>query len=917
MLFTSTIMNVQVNPLVSKIFDSAYKKSTAITFDEITFEDKPSTIHPNDVDLSTHITTKYKIRSAGIISSPMDTVTEKEMALAIAKMGGVGIIHRNMSSDEQCQMIKWVRNKIHYGGMIEKPISYKANNTVSDVELDIKRNGWTFTNFPILDDNGSLLGMVSRNEMDFTEMGDPLLKDIMIPYNKLIVTHEINKELAYKIMKEHKVKKLPVIDENNKFLGIYAWKDIKSDEPNKDLFSLDEDGHFLVGAAVGCGESEKERVKKLADSNCKIIVIDTSHGANTQVIDMLIWIKTQYPNVEVIIGNIASYDSCKFIIDECQKKGVMPNAIRVGVSPGCFAADTRILMANGTYKNISDIACGEYVINRYGEPVKVMRVINTGIRNTFKVRTNNWYGETIVTRDHQYWIGDISSSLAKGNKKTGKVELLDRQIKTAAYGKTYKWQRIGSVNTSNMVLLMPNTINFKIPPGFKFDLSVFCKRGTITDTTITTNGTGSVTFNRYIKSGYDLGYIFGTYLGDGNTQIIKDKTTNCESAASHWSFGLDEQDIGNKLIKCITNVLNYNATSINKDGKVLYITVYNKCFSKLLYACGKKTKKNLPPQLMVSDKEYLQGIIDGLIDSDGHVTKRGYLHFTNTSTYLIELFNICCMILGKSFSNCKKEKSAGNLKNCNPDNLKQPYRAHIHTGNRFTQDYVYSEILETQNNQAVDVWDLEVDCQTHSFIANNSIVHNSICTTRRVTGHGMPQLTAIYQVWKALNDMNATYIPIIADGGIKYSGDIVKAFAVGASCVMLGGIFAGCDEACSKDVTLNGQKYKTVRGMGSKEAMQERDGSRMRYLNTTGGKQQSLTKNQQIKIVPEGVSGVVKHRGTVEKVITELTGGTRSGFAHSGAKNIHEFRQNCKLWLQSTVGINEGNPHSLEKIIDQ
>ena len=520
-------MNVQVNPSVTRVFDSAYKKSTAITFDEITFEDKPSTIHPNDVDLSTHITTKYKIRSAGIISSPMDTVTEKEMALAIAKMGGVGIIHRNMSSDEQCQMIKWVRNKIHYGGMIEKPISYKADNTVSDVELDIKRNGWTFTNFPILDNNGSLLGMVSRNEMDFTEMGDPLLKDIMIPSNKLIVTHEINKELAYKIMKEHKVKKLPVIDENNKFLGIYAWKDIKSDEPNKDLFSLDEDGHFLVGAAVGCGESEKERVKKLADSNCKIIVIDTSHGANTQVIDMLIWIKSTYPNIQVIIGNIASHDSCIFIIENCKKANILPDAIRVGVSPG------------------------------------------------------------------------------------------------------------------------------------------------------------------------------------------------------------------------------------------------------------------------------------------------------------------------------------------------------------------------------------------------------SICTTRRVTGHGMPQLTAVYEVWKALNIMNLSYIPIIADGGIKYSGDIVKAFAVGASCVMLGGVFAGCDEASSKYVTLNGQKYKTVRGMGSKEAMQERDGSRMRYLNTTGEKQQSLTKNQQIKIVPEGVSGVVKHRGTVEKVIIEFTGGVRSGFAHSGAKNISEFRQNCKLWLQSTVGINEGNPHSLEKIIDQ
>ena len=470
---------------------------------------------------------KYRLRSAGIMSSPMDTVTEQEMALAMAKMGGLGIIHRNLSAEDQCQMVKWVRNKIHYGGMIEKPISYRADNTVSDVELDIKRNGWTFTNFPILDNNGSLLGMVSRNEMDFTEIGDPKLKEIMIPYDKLIVTHEINKDLAYKLMKENKVKKLPVVDKNGKFVGLYAWKDIKKDEPNKDLFSLDEDGHFLVGAAVGASESEKDRVAKLVDVNCKIIVIDTSHGANSQVVEMLIWAKTKYPNLQVIIGNIASYDSCKFIIEECEKKDVTPDALRVGISIG------------------------------------------------------------------------------------------------------------------------------------------------------------------------------------------------------------------------------------------------------------------------------------------------------------------------------------------------------------------------------------------------------SICTTRRVTGHGMPQLTAIHQVWKALNDMDVTDIPIIADGGIRYSGDIVKALAVGASCVMLGNVFAGCDESPGKMVVMNGHKFKTVRGMGSKSAMQDRDGSRMRYLSTTGEKQKALTNQQKVKLVAEGVEAHTKYRGPVENIMSELAGGVRSGLAHSGAKNIDEFRQKCKIWLQSSAGINEGNPHSLEKILDQ
>ena len=151
----------------------------------------------------------------------------------------------------------------------------------------------------------------------------------------------------------------------------------------------------------------------------------------------------------------------------------------------------------------------------------------------------------------------------------------------------------------------------------------------------------------------------------------------------------------------------------------------------------------------------------------------------------------------------------------------------------------------------------------------------SICTTRLVTAHGMPQLTAIFQVYQAVKRCNLN-IPIIADGGIRYPGDIVKAMTVGASGVMLGNIFAGTNESPGKLIISGGQKYKVVRGMGSKGAMEERLGARKRYFSSIS-EIDRLTEEQSEKIVPEGVEGYTKYRGSVTKVMVEFLGGIKAG----------------------------------------
>jgi IMP dehydrogenase len=173
----------------------------------------------------------------------------------------------------------------------------------------------------------------------------------------------------------------------------------------------------------------------------------------------------------------------------------------------------------------------------------------------------------------------------------------------------------------------------------------------------------------------------------------------------------------------------------------------------------------------------------------------------------------------------------------------------------------------------------------------------SICTTRVVAGVGVPQLSAVYDVYSALKDTN---IPLIADGGLRYSGDIVKAIAAGGSCVMVGSLVAGTEESPGDTIIYNGRKFKSYRGMGSLEAMEH--GSKDRYF-------QSDTKDTK-KLVPEGIAGRVPYKGTVQEVIYQMVGGLRSGMGYCGAATIDDLH-NAKFTRITNAGVNESHPHDI------
>jgi IMP dehydrogenase/GMP reductase len=711
-------------------------------------------------------------------------------------------------------------------------------NSRSEVNLITKlefNNGQTWEGIPIIAAN-------------MTTTGTFEVYDVLSKYKIITALHKFYNLNDYLLFKNERFKALNPIDPN----------------------------YFMV--STGISDSDFKNLKEILQHiECKFILIDVANGYISNLKEYVKKVRQLYPDKIIVAGNISTKEGIRDLA-EC---GV--DIIKAGIGGGCFKSDTRILMSNGIYKNIEDILEGEYVINKNGKSVKVLKKINNGIKNFINIKTNNWHTKTYVTPEHNYWIGDLSTSSRKTINSSGKSKLLDQLTKTSPPKSKYKWENIENC-FEKKILLMPKNIDWDLPENFCIDLSKYNLRGKIDDDYIYTYNQKEIKIKRFINSNYDLGYIFGTYLGDGNSHItINNK--NCESASCHWSFNINENDISNKLVSCIYNVIEYNCSIKKKDNNVLFINCYNKSFTKLLNEFSKKTNKFLPENYYCKNKDYIQGLFDGLIDSDGNIeitnTKKYIYNLTNTSKYILELFYWCCMNLQISYSSNICKKSIGNLKGTCIDNIKDSYRIKTHTMNRYTKDYLYSEVLNYDtSNILIDIgWDIEVDCETHSFIANNSIVHNSACTTRIQTGIGMPQLSCVMECSEEAYSKSAY---IISDGGITCPGDVAKAFGGGADFVMIGGEFSGHDENPGDLIKLeNGECYKFFYGMSSSYAM----------------KNNYATNNNTHYRSSEGREIRVKYKGKLENTVQNYLGGLRSTCTYTNSANLSELYDNTKFIL--------------------
>ena len=379
-----------------------------------------------------------------------------------------------------------------------------------------------------------------------------------------------------------------------------------------------------------------------------------------------------------------------------------------------------------------------------------------------------------------------------------------------------------------------------------------------------------------------------------NKNAIIAEYKNSKRGSVSWYFGKNESLVAERTAECLWRLFGKKAKIVNKKNMKV-VNFHYKPFADFLQQFGKRTEKHLPSWLLTNNKEYLKWLQIGLIDSDGQIDSTDRTRFDNTSSELIELFGVINKILTCAFPNyMAKEKSIGNLDNVCLENIKQSYRIDIlkTADKRLNEYYQAIKTLEIGNEsqEEIDVYDIEVDCPTHSFIANNAIVHNSMCTTRLVTGHGVPQLSAIEDCARV--KANYPHVALIADGGIRASGDIVKALAIGADCVMIGSLLAGTVESPGEIIEEGGRLYKYYHGMASTEGR---------------GKWFDRAKSG---LPSEGVSTRVPYVGrSAEKVIDGLTASVRVGLSYAGAGNIAELQEKARWCRITNAGQIEGTPH--------
>lgn len=306
---------------------------TGLTYDDVLLLPAASDVVPSEVDTSTKLTRNITLR-VPLVSSAMDTVTESRMAIAMARQGGVGVLHRNLSIEDQAGQVDLVKRS--EAGMVSNPVTCSPENTLD--EVDKLCGHYRISGVPVVDGNNRLVGIVTNRDMRFEEDKKRLVKDVMTKMPLVTGPVGIKAEEALELLKKHKVEKLPLVDSDGKLRGLITVKDfVKKDQ--YPLSTKDSSGRLVVGAAVGVGEDAYLRSRTLIDAGVDFVVVDTAHGHSNAVIEMVRRLKSD-TKVDVIGGNIATRDAAKALIE------AGADALKVGVGPGSICT-TRVVAGVG------------------------------------------------------------------------------------------------------------------------------------------------------------------------------------------------------------------------------------------------------------------------------------------------------------------------------------------------------------------------------------------------------------------------------------------------------------------------------------------------------------------------------------------------------------------------------------------
>lgn len=411
----------------------------ALTFDDVLLVPAHSTVLPNTADLRTQLTKKISL-NIPLISAAMDTVTEARLAIALAQEGGIGFIHKNMSIEQQAEQVRLV--KIFEAGVVSNPITVTPDQTIADVKALTEKHG--FAGFPVVTHSNELVGIITGRDVRFVTDLNLKVEEVMTPKDRLATVKEgASREEVQKLMQQFRVEKVLVVNDNHHISGMITAKDFQKAE-RKPNACKDEQGRLRVGAAVGAGAGNEERIAALVEAGVDVLLIDSSHGHSEGVLQRIRETRAAFPDLQIIGGNVATGAGAKALIEA----GV--DAVKVGIGPGSICT-TRIVTGVGV-PQITAISDAVEVAEQYGIPC----IADGGIRFSGDMCKAIVAGASCVM---------VGSMLAGTEESPGEVELYQ--------GRAYKSYRgMGSLGamskgSSDRYFQTDNAADKLVPEGIE------------------------------------------------------------------------------------------------------------------------------------------------------------------------------------------------------------------------------------------------------------------------------------------------------------------------------------------------------------------------------------------------------------------------------------------------------------------
>ncbi len=923
------------------------KLRECLTFDDVLLVPAYSEVLPHEVDISSRLTRELML-PVPLVSAAMDSVTEARSAITMAREGGIGILHKNLSPEEQAREVERVKRA--QSGMIVGPVTCSADEPLRNALAVMQREN--ISGLPVVDDHDRPVGILTARDVRFEKNLDQPVSALMT--RKLVtVSPGVSNEDAKELLHRHRIEKLLVV-EGDRLVGLITIKDLLQTELHPRA-NKDARGRLRVGAAVGPGRDRDERVAALLHAGADVLVVDTAHGHSRNVLESVRTIKGRYPGVQVIAGNVATAEATAALID------AGADAVKVGIGPGsiCLGPEALIQMHDGSLKRIDEVRPGEEVITHLGRVRKVTKVYRRPYAgDMIHVTINGSPGVLRMTPEHPCYAVAFEAPLDRRRKYGGKY-----LFHKAKYNRGLGWVPAGKLQPQDVMVIPRRTVSaapvrfdlHEVVPHYRTDgatiwankpsrnqnrenYEALAERFETTPRVIGAIVTGQrrvtdalqervTTYLR--KTGYErpstkhrlprhveldgrLMRLFGYYLAEGHQAGAPN------NRQLRFAFHEDEREFYQDVIGLIRDIFGYDAAKIThaKERRGVSILISSHALAKFFESLlpGDATSKRIPPEILGQPPALLRELVIGCMRGDGSSEAEGCASYKTASATLANQLADVLIRLGylPSIQQYRPQTEGWStmysvrLSGAQYATFLQEFpeldlhplpheKAGQKQGMWSDARYIYVTIKDVKvKREELEVFNLEVE-EDETYVANRVAVHN--CTTRVVAGTGVPQVTAIADCAKVGDELG---VPIIADGGIKHSGEVAKAIAAGASSVMIGSLFAGTDEAPGDLVLYQGRSYKMYRGMGSLGAM--RRGSKDRYGQ--GG-----TADE--KLVPEGIEGRVPYRGSLSAILYQLVGGLRAGMGYSGSPDVEHFRKNARFIRITQAGLRESHVHDV------